>query len=154
MRYLNATELFSRGGDQYFHPDDTWFSDAPEGDVVVDMDMHPEVFWNEDEKKNLLDKMYTQPHMFPLFSYDPDTDQFTTADVEDTLWARKAKRRRRINETIEVRIRVSTELKKLRLALKAIVAYQPELLALPEVADFMAMGDSIETVIARHPVEE
>lgn len=157
MKYINTDELIEREGQLFFHIDKTWTSAESEGLVSSDMEKRPDIFshpYSDEDPTVVWDTsfMWRTSLLFPAFKYDPATDTFTEVDSWKQDWAKAAVRRRMINDDLaHGHVCVATELKKLRLVIKAIVVALPELKVLPEVQDFESTSDYIEVQIAKHP---
>jgi hypothetical protein len=151
-RYVCTDELRYEDGKFYFHRDMTWMADEPDGNISSDMWARPDIFrvMEEDhEDAYSLANMWRGRFGFPRYAYDPETDEFEKVDTWKLPWARHATRRLMINRDIEWNgIKVQTELKRMRKALKAIVRAMPALRQLEEVQDFMGLSDALEKRIA------
>lgn len=153
-RYCNTAELIERDGLLYFHPDRIWITPHPDGTISVDMWKHPEVFQRETgDKKFFFDvgKMFSGKMVLPTFSYDPTIDTFTPQNVRRMSWGEHATRRMTISSDLEAygSLKIPTEIKKIRRALKVIVAGMPKPVQDdPDVQAFLGLSDFIEDHIA------
>jgi hypothetical protein len=153
FRYIVTDELVEKDGELFFHPDRTWCThEEPTAGVYSDMWLRPDIFertLKTGEKVFDVGNFYVGIGGFPSYKYDPDTDTFTYVESWKKQWARHAIRRHAINQELGMRVKLQTELKKIRKAIKAIVAAIPELQELPEVQDYMGLSGFIEGTVGK-----
>lgn len=154
-QYCNTDELIEKEGQLFFHPDRIWLTDLPEGAIAVDMEKHPEVFRREIQDGTIswdIGKMFAGKLVLPRFSYNPTTDTFTQVDTWKQEWGQHAVRRKAISDDLEIygSIKAPTELKKIRKVLKVLIDVLPQVKYHPDVIEFMAMSDHIESHVQKY----
>lgn len=169
VMYVGFDFLAEREGKHFIHPDHTVVSgEEPDTKYVIRCEDYPEQFDLTEEldprtgepeglKYGPLNRFYEGAGLFPRWSFDPEKyergeNPFERFDPKTATWCRRALRRQLINERLDSTMKLQTEVKKLRRALKEVVAYirrgQPDFLS---DGEFDAYDATVEACIAEYP---
>lgn len=126
---------------------------------------YPDMFYGEYRKDpdggepieyNVVNMLFEGWRSYPKYKlnlemYNRGEKCFEKFDPYTSEYLKKAYRRKKINKKIDSQLHYSTEYKKIRKALKAIINMLPEVHDLPEIQEFLVYDGTINSIIGLEP---